>query len=120
MGTPDDLVLVVVADSSFAVIELLWQLRQLQNPVCMITRLRLDAALYEPAKAVPGAIGRPRKKGERLPTLESVLKVRWDLADVLTWTRFSRGLHRFTQIFSYFLKPLCPFVPFVVNFKTLS
>ena len=41
--------LVVVADSSFAVIDLLWQLRQLRNPICMITRFRLDAALYEPA-----------------------------------------------------------------------
>jgi hypothetical protein len=39
--------LVVVADSSFAVIDLLWQLRQLKNPICMITRFRLDAALYE-------------------------------------------------------------------------
>jgi hypothetical protein len=57
--------LVVVADSSFAVIELLWQLRQLKNPVCMITRFRLDAGLYEPAEAKPGAKGRPRKKGKR-------------------------------------------------------
>lgn len=64
--------LVVVADSSFAVIELLWQLRRIQNPICMITRLRLDAALYEPAKPAPGAKGRPRKKGQRLPTLETV------------------------------------------------
>ncbi len=64
--------LVVVADSSFAVIDLLGQLRQLKNPVCMITRFRLDAALYEPAKTVPGAIGRPRKKGQRLPTLETI------------------------------------------------
>src|SRR5690606_15464788 len=42
--------LVVVADSSFAVIDLLWQLSQLNNPVCMITRFRMDAALYEPAE----------------------------------------------------------------------
>jgi len=72
--------LVVVADSSFAVIELLWQLRQLQNPVCMITRFRLDAALYEPVKVKPGARGRPRKKGQRLPTLETVAQdkhTRW-------------------------------------------
>ncbi len=46
--------LVVVADRSFAVIDLLWQLRQLKNPVCMITRFRLDAALYEPAQPTPG------------------------------------------------------------------
>ena len=64
--------LVVVADSSFAVIDLLWQLRQLKNPVCMIRRFRLDAALYEPAQPAPGAKGRPRKKGQRLPTLETV------------------------------------------------
>src|SRR5512147_1043115 len=51
--------LVVVADSSFAVIDLLWQLRELKNPICMITRFRMDAALYEPAKVTPGKIGRP-------------------------------------------------------------
>ncbi len=64
--------LVVVADSSFAVIDLLWQLRQLKNPICMITRFRLDAALYEPNKPAPGKMGRMRKKGERLPTLEKI------------------------------------------------
>ena len=80
--------LVVVADSSFAVIDLLWQLRQLQNPVCMITRLRLDAALYEPAKPAPGALGRPRKKGQRLPTLETVAEdkhTRWKRLTVQQW-----------------------------------
>src|SRR5512140_1186286 len=41
--------LVVVADSSYAVIELLWRMTQLANPICMITRFRLDAALFKPA-----------------------------------------------------------------------
>ena len=80
--------LVVVADSSFAGIELLWQLRQLKNPVCMITRFRLDAALYEPAKPTPGAMGRPRKKGKRLPTLESVAddtRTCWSRLTVQNW-----------------------------------
>jgi hypothetical protein len=80
--------LVVVADSSFAVIDLLWQLCQLQNPVCMITRFRLDAALYEPAKAAPSAMGRPRKKGERLPTLETVAQdkqTHWKRLTVQEW-----------------------------------
>jgi hypothetical protein len=37
----------------------------------MITRLRLDAALYEPVPMrKAGKAGRSRKKGERLPTLE--------------------------------------------------
>lgn len=62
--------LVVVVDSSFAVISLLWRLTQLANPICMIARLRLDAALYEPVALRPGGQkGRPRKKGRRLPTL---------------------------------------------------
>lgn len=80
--------LVIVADSSFAVIDLLWQLRQLRNPICMITRLRLDAALYEPAKPTPGAMGRPRKKGQRLPTLETIAEdkhTRWKRLTVQQW-----------------------------------
>jgi len=42
--------------------------------VTCVTRLRLDAALYEPAPLRrPGAIGRPRTKGARLPNLSEVL-----------------------------------------------
>ncbi len=67
--------LVAVADSSFAVIELLWQMTQLANPICMITRFRLDANLFKPAPVrKPGQKGRPRKKGDRLPKLAQVLK----------------------------------------------
>jgi hypothetical protein len=80
--------LVVVADSGFAVIELLFQLLQLKNPVCMITRFRMDAALYEPAKNIAGQKGRPRKKGKRLPTLEKVAEdkhTRWKRLTVHEW-----------------------------------
>jgi hypothetical protein len=80
--------LVVVADSSFAVIDLLGQLRQLKNPICMITRFRMDAALYEPVKPAPGKVGRPRKKGNRLPTLEKVAEdkdTRWKRLTVQEW-----------------------------------
>ena len=80
--------LVVVADSSFAVIDLLWQLRQLKNPVCMITRFRLDAALYEPAIPTAEKMGRPRKKGKRLPTLEKIAEdklTRWKRLTVQEW-----------------------------------
>src|SRR5512141_3125716 len=41
--------IVVVADSSYAVLELLAAARDLPTPVSLITRLRLDAALYDPA-----------------------------------------------------------------------
>jgi len=81
--------LVVVADSSFAAIELLGHMRRLANPICMITRFRLDAALYEPApERKPGQKGRPRKKGARLPKLEQVLRDEntvWQRVTVNNW-----------------------------------
>ena len=50
--------------------------------VCVFTRLRLDAALYEPAAPRrANKVGRPRRKGVRLPTLQTVLaNPRTDLA----------------------------------------
>jgi hypothetical protein len=62
--------LVVVADSTYATLDLLAACARLASPVTVITRLRLDAALYDPApQRRPGANGRPRLKGERQPTL---------------------------------------------------
>lgn len=62
--------LVVVMDSSFSALDLLARLGQRVYPIHGITRLRLDAALYEPAPArQPRQMGRPRRKGARLPTL---------------------------------------------------
>lgn len=73
--------IVVVADSSYAAMELLAAAIGLPVPVTMITRLRLDAALYDPAPArEPGKRGAPRKKGERQPTLAQRLvdpKTQW-------------------------------------------
>ena len=64
--------LVLVADSSFAALELLAGLVR-QGMTC-VTRLRLDAALCTPAAPrQPKTMGRPRTKGERLPTLAKVL-----------------------------------------------
>jgi len=66
--------LVLVADSSYAVLELLHFCQSLAHPVTLITRLRLDAALFLPAPPRrPGQLGRPRKVGQRLPTLKSLL-----------------------------------------------
>jgi hypothetical protein len=68
-----DRALVVVGDSSYAALQLLHRCTRLKNPVTLVTRLRLDAALYEPApKRVPGQVGRPRKAGKRLPTLQKI------------------------------------------------
>ncbi len=81
--------LVVVADGSFAAILLLERLRRLPNPICMVTRLRLDAALYEPAPPrKQGKKGRPRLKGARLPTLEHILgdkKTVWKKVTLRDW-----------------------------------
>src|SRR3954452_8002388 len=80
--------LIVVADSSYAALELLaWCTRQ-ARPVAVITRLRLDAALYAPAPVRrPGQRGRRRLKGKRLPSLAQRLeqtKTRWQTCR-LTW-----------------------------------
>ena len=81
--------LVVVMDASFAAIEFLWQVTKLADPICLIARFRLDAALYEPApKCEPGQKGRPRKKGKRLFALEQVLKdtqTRWQKVVIPDW-----------------------------------
>src|SRR5215213_10661797 len=69
-----DRALVVVADSTYAVLGLLADAAGLPQPVTMVTRLRLDAALYDPAPPrEPGTMGRPRLKGERQPTLAARL-----------------------------------------------
>jgi hypothetical protein len=81
--------LVVVADSGFAVLSLLWRMTQLARPVCMITRFRLDAALYKPAPPRrPHQKGRPRLKGARLPTLAQVAanpKTVWQPVTIAQW-----------------------------------
>lgn len=64
--------LVLVADSGFSALEFLAAL--LRQEITCVTRLRLDAALYRPAPPRrPGTVGRPRTKGQRLPTLAEVL-----------------------------------------------
>jgi hypothetical protein len=65
-----DRALVVVADSTYAALELLADAAGRRPPVTVVTRLRLDAALYDPAPPrEPGTKGRPRRKGARQPTL---------------------------------------------------
>ena len=62
----------LVCDSGFAALELLDALSR-QGIVC-ITRLRFEAALYEPAALRQPVInGRPKTKKARLPNLSNVL-----------------------------------------------
>ena len=61
---------VVVADSSFSSLRLLDAVGQ---QVSFVTRLKLNAQLYNPPpKRVPGTLGRPPLKGKRQPALRNV------------------------------------------------
>src|SRR3982750_3260525 len=67
-----DRALVVVGDSAFSALE--WLHTLIRQKITVVTRLRWDAALYEPAPfRPPGTNGRPRKKGKRLATLRHLL-----------------------------------------------
>ena len=78
--------IVVVADSSFAALDLIAAVRL---HVCFVTRLRLDACLYEPPPPRPrGQKGRPAKKGRRLPKLCEALKdkkTQWTRLNMPYW-----------------------------------
>jgi DDE superfamily endonuclease len=81
--------IVAVADGGYASLKLLDHCRRLREPITFITRLRLDAALYEPAPPrYPGQMGRPRLKGERLPNLSTVAEDQdavWSPITVAGW-----------------------------------
>ncbi|HSH82348.1 MAG TPA: transposase [Herpetosiphonaceae bacterium] len=79
--------LILVTDSGFSALLFLDAMRR--AGITAITRLRLDAALYEPAPIrLPGTMGRARRKGARLPTLAQVLaakSTRWQTVRVPGW-----------------------------------
>ena len=78
--------LIAVADSSYAAIELL---AAVCRRLTMITRLRLDARLFDPpSPRRPGTRGRPRVLGARQPTLAERLAdpgTRWRRVTVAGW-----------------------------------
>jgi hypothetical protein len=81
--------IVAVADGGYASLKLLERCRSLSNPITLITCLRLDAALYEPAPPRrAGQIGQPRLKGSRLPNLSEIaqdLRTDWTPITVADW-----------------------------------
>ena len=78
--------IVVVADSSFAALDLLSAVKE---KVSVVTRLRMDAALYEAAAPrKKSQMGRPRKKGKRLATLQEVAQscaTQWEKVSIKDW-----------------------------------
>jgi hypothetical protein len=81
--------IVAVADRAYASLKLLDRCRKLSDPITFVTRLRLDAALYEPAPPRrPHQRGRPRIKGARLPNLSAVAedpKTDWEPTEIANW-----------------------------------
>ena len=66
--------LVVVADGGYAKREFLRHCQSMSKPIVVVTKLRKDASLYQPAPPRrPGQIGRPRVVGARLPSPTAVL-----------------------------------------------
>ena len=78
--------LVLVGDSSFAALDLLNAVRE---KVTVVSKLRLDAALYRKAKPRrTGQLGRTRKKGARLPSLQAVIanpQTKWKKLRIKNW-----------------------------------
>jgi hypothetical protein len=81
--------IVATADRAYASLKLLESCRRLCDPITFVTRLRLDAALYEPAPPRrPHQIGRPRLKGERLSNLSEVAedpRTVWESTEIANW-----------------------------------
>jgi hypothetical protein len=77
---------IVVADMSYAAIDLLEEVRR---HLTVITRLRLDARLFDPPPLrQPGQKGRPRVSGARQPTLTQRLNnpaTRWRRVTIANW-----------------------------------
>jgi hypothetical protein len=65
--------LVAVVDYSYSTLSFLASAQSMAMPVTVVTRLRLNAGLYNPPPPPPlrvRKLGRPPKKGKKLPSLE--------------------------------------------------
>src|SRR5258706_13965530 len=67
-----DRTLIVVGGSTYSELDFLHLCQTLRQPVTVITRLRVYAALYEPAPPYLG-LGPPRLKGQPLPTPKQLI-----------------------------------------------
>ena len=86
--------IVFVGDGSYSVLDLLRT--AVKQQITVVTRLRLDAGLYAPPPAPKpkgaGRTGRPRVKGDKLPTLQQIAEnpnTDWSRVCVPRW--YSQG-----------------------------
>ena len=91
--------LVLVADGGFSALALLDSLSR--RSVTCVTRMRLDARLFNPAPPrKKGAKGRPRLVGTRLPSLQQVLTNPKTVWQRLKFARWYRETNRKIEIIS--------------------
>ena len=66
--------IILVGDGSYAAVALVQRCQRLKRPVKLVSRLRLDARLFDPPRPRPkGKRGPKPKKGQRQPKLEARL-----------------------------------------------
>ena len=98
--------IVLVGDNGYAVLDLLHRCQSLREPVTLIARLRLDAALYAPAPPrQPGQNGRPPLKGPRRPSLKSLLdqdQGAWTVAAVSWYDGATRSVELTSQTAAWY------------------
>jgi hypothetical protein len=86
--------IVIVGDNTDAALDLLAAGQALPEPLTCITRLRMDAAWYQPAPPYAGR-GRPRNKGKRLPTPQHDLQspdTCWNRVELRWYDRQTRPM----------------------------
>lgn len=80
--------IIILADGAYAIIRWLAELKQ-GKAITVVTRVRLDIMLYEkPPERQKGQKGRPRLKGERLPSLQTRLEdsqTQWERVRLRDW-----------------------------------
>ena len=98
--------IVLVGDNGYAVLDLLHRCQSLREPVTLIARLRLDAALYAPAPPrQPGQNGRPPLKGPRRPSLKTLLdqdQGAWTVAAVDWYDGTTRSVELTSQTAAWY------------------
>lgn len=106
--------IILVVDSTYAALDFLHACQALPNPIAVITRLRLDAALYTPKpREKKGKRGRKRKKGIRLPTPQAFIdhpKTHWQQMTVRWYGGISRSIEIATGfcVWYHVGKPVVP------------
>lgn len=104
--------MVVVADSSFSALDFL---NKVSREVCFVTRLKLNAGLYDPPpERVSSTLGRPRLKGARQPALREVLNnpaTVWHCLTVAKWYSLTERAIEFTTGTALWYHGGMPLVP---------